>query len=419
MKALSLVSAVLLLVSTFLRAEPREWTEQATGRKISAEFLALEGDQVKLRMNGRELLVPVARLSEADQAYLKIIGGSAPMPGPEAAPEETGKKPAASAAKVIGPVETEGSTYFYYIPASLKPGKRAPLIFYTGSGGGSAGTVKRMVEGAEICGWIAACSVESKNAVDNAQCVVHSERCVKHLIATQPVDPERLYFAGNSGGARVAYKNSKKLEGAGVLAIIAGAQKDEMVKSKHYFMISGSTDYNRYDTSGSFAELRKTAALRFHPGAHADGPDWMVTEGIVWLETAWRQKQGTPPAEGDAFEAASSAWVKGMKSSAAHRAAWWSDFFQTRFAGPEKAQMATMAKELGGSPENVAYMKGLVALEDYADSVLAPEGPYYKPGHTSAEIQRKADKILNEYGASPWIKEIATAMKNPVVGTKK
>jgi hypothetical protein len=342
-------------------------------------------------------------------------------PAPQADPVAPAKeaKSTAASSKVVGPIEIEGSHYFYYVPASVKPGKKVPLIFYTGSGGGSAGTVKKMIEGAEICGWIAACSVESKNSSDETMNPVHSERCVKHLIATQPVDPKRLYFTGNSGGARIAYKNSKRQDGVGVLAIIAGGQEDELAKSKHYFMITGSTDYNRYDVSNSFAALRKTSALRFHPGRHEDGPDWLVTEGIIWLETVWHQKAETPASDRADFETAAAAWVEGLKSNTPHRAAWWSDFFKTRMAGSGKAKMSAMSTELAASAENAAYIKGLVALEEFADSVLAPEGPYYKPGHTTPEIQRKADKIAQDHSDSQWIKEIATELQKPVVGTKK
>ncbi len=276
-----------------------------------------------------------------------------------------------------------------------------------------------MAEGAEICGWIVACSVESRNGLPDADYPMHTDRCLKSLFATLPIDQEQVYFTGNSGGARTAYTSSKRVKSAGVLAVIAGGQEDELSKSLNYYMISGSTDYNRYDTSHSFAAVRKNSALRFHPGPHEDGPGWMVIEGMVWLQAAWYEKAQAPPAQRAAFEDAAATWVKGLKTSAPQRAAWWADFFKTRLTGPRKTEIAALAAELTAVPENASYIKGIAELEEFADTVLAKEGPYYKPGHTTPEIQRKADKILQDHVNTPWINEIATELKKPVVGTKK
>ena len=50
---------------------PRTWTS-TDGRKIEAAFVALAGDNVKVRMaNGSTFDVPLARLSPDDQAFAK------------------------------------------------------------------------------------------------------------------------------------------------------------------------------------------------------------------------------------------------------------------------------------------------------------------------------------------------------------
>ncbi|MBX3741119.1 MAG: hypothetical protein KF712_09025 [Akkermansiaceae bacterium] len=76
-------------------AAPREWTDQATGRKVTGEFVSLDGDQVTLLIGGKEYKMPVAKLSPDDQAYLKVVG-EMPAPAPEAvapqpAPAAVGK----------------------------------------------------------------------------------------------------------------------------------------------------------------------------------------------------------------------------------------------------------------------------------------------------------------------------------------
>jgi poly(3-hydroxybutyrate) depolymerase len=142
-------------------------------------------------------------------------------------------------------------------------------------------------EGAEICSWIIAISVECKNGLSEAEHITHTQHCTDHLLATQPIDKNRMYFTGNSGGSRVAFINSVRFKGAGVIATIAGAQPGEISRKMDYFFINGATDYNRYGSALSFKEAKSSAAMRFHPGSHSDGPDWLQTEGMVWLESRW------------------------------------------------------------------------------------------------------------------------------------
>lgn len=60
----------------------RTWTS-TDGRKIEAVFVALEGDNVKIRMaNGSEFAVPLARLSAEDQAFAKSQASNAPAAAP-------------------------------------------------------------------------------------------------------------------------------------------------------------------------------------------------------------------------------------------------------------------------------------------------------------------------------------------------
>ncbi len=113
------------------------------------------------------------------------------------------------------------------------------------------------------------------------------------------------------------------------------------------------------------------------------------------------------------------AWIKRLRATSPYRAAWWADFFRTRITGPRKAEVEALATELVAVPENASYIKGIADLETFAETVFGTEDRSLKPGHTTPEIQRKADKILQDHSDAPWIKEIATALKNPVIGTKK
>ncbi len=58
-------------------AEARTWTQSASGKKIEADFVRLDGDQVVLSMNGRMAQVPLAQLSAEDQDFVKQQGAGA------------------------------------------------------------------------------------------------------------------------------------------------------------------------------------------------------------------------------------------------------------------------------------------------------------------------------------------------------
>ncbi len=87
------ISGLILICSILsATAAPREWTDQATGRKVTGEFVSLEGDQVTLLINGKEFKMPVAKLSPDDQAFLKVVG-EMPAPAPAAPPVSAAATP--------------------------------------------------------------------------------------------------------------------------------------------------------------------------------------------------------------------------------------------------------------------------------------------------------------------------------------
>jgi len=57
----------------------RTWTEAETGKKIEAEYVRFEDGKVILKMGGRLTQVPLDRLSEEDQAFVKgAVSGVSP-----------------------------------------------------------------------------------------------------------------------------------------------------------------------------------------------------------------------------------------------------------------------------------------------------------------------------------------------------
>ncbi len=411
--------AVVPLLSGFLPAaestEVRSWKSTA-GTSIEARAKSLDGGVVTLvTPAGREIKVPADKLAAEDRALLEKHFGQAGGKTPTASGE-----PAALAhplGKVAGPIEAQGSHYFLYLPKSLKAGRNVPLLFFTNSGGGNAGRLGAMLEGAEICGWILAISVESKNGMSVPESVAHCRNCVSHIKETLPVDPNRVYFSGTSGGSREAFENSVDMDSAGVLAIIAGAQKGQISRRKHYFFISGATDYNRYGTSQSFSEAKTSAAFRFHPKGHTFGPEWLVTEGVVWLESKWHKKAKIRDDARADFETAALNWVEKLKKTEPWRAAWWAAHLTEDglMLPASQTRAAALTKELGSHADAVAYAKAIKDLEDFAADVLS-EGPNFSPdcfNHTTSGIRKKAETLASRYATTPSVKDICAALGNP------
>ena len=71
----NLVLVLQLLALPRAEAEVREWTRASDGRKIQAEFVGMKDDttiQIKMT-NGQTFDVPLASLSEADNAFVKEL----------------------------------------------------------------------------------------------------------------------------------------------------------------------------------------------------------------------------------------------------------------------------------------------------------------------------------------------------------
>ena len=61
---------LLMSVSLVTIASARTWTDDQ-GRKVDAEIVRVEGDEVVLKSKGREINVPTSKLSEKDQQFIK------------------------------------------------------------------------------------------------------------------------------------------------------------------------------------------------------------------------------------------------------------------------------------------------------------------------------------------------------------
>jgi acetyl esterase/lipase len=396
--------------------EEREWTS-TTGTRVQAAAVKLEGDGVRLRKpDGKEIVVPITKFSQEDQSLLRDHFGADEPPAAAAVAGKTAalSKPLAHpSGTVSGPHDAgQGSHYFIYIPKSLKENRKAPLLLYTGPTGGTAGHVKAHIKGAEVNGWIVAANVESKNKSNEESNHAHAKRCVEHLIETLPIDPDRVYFTGTSGGGAMAFINSAKIRSAGAMPIIGYNSAGKYAKGGHYYVLGGATDFNRYLSADAADGARDRGFHRIYPGAHADPPPWIRDEAMAWLNGRYLETKKSDREFAEErldWESAMIAWITELKAATPYRAYYWCRFLQDSYkiSGPNAAALTALAAELGKDPLNGRYVEGMEAIDAFSKRHYTGHGGGSAFSHTTPRIESAAKKLQEKMAGVPHIEDVA------------
>lgn len=406
---------------------PRDW-KSSSNTTIRADARSLENGIVTLlKPDGTTLKVPLAKFAPADREELAAHFGTDPA------------EPASGSGQALvtdglphpigrtsGPIKTgDGSSYFVYLPKTLREGRKAPLLHFNGSGGGSAASLKGYLEGAERHGWILAACVESKNANPVPSNEQHARRCVEHLLKTLPIDPDRVYFTGQSGGGAMSFHNAAKLKGAGAIPLIGYIPQGTSLKSGHYFICGGATDWNRYLCGQAAVQLGKDAVHRVHPGGHSATPAWILNEGITWLNgrhLAGKSRQRELDAERADYESAVLTWIGTLREKEPHRALFWCRFLTDDYKakGPTATAAQAIARDLAKDETNVRYVEGIEAIDQFSrDHYATFEYTGYANGLTSDRIMKAAERLAKEYAGVPFVEETALQMGLKTEGKKK
>lgn len=404
--------------------ESREWVSTA-GTKVIGAAQSLKAGIVLLKLgDGRELAVPLDKLSASDREFLTDHFGeesnTAEATGSGATFVTEGL--AQQIGQVVGPIDAgEGSHYFLYIPKSLRKDRLAPLMHVNDSGGGNARSVKGFIEGAEICGWVLAASVESKNGNSVGQNFQFAKKNVAHITGSLPVDPERIYFTGGSGGGAMSFYNAAMLPGAGSMPQIGYIPENAVPKKGDHFVCGGATDYNRYTSANAVQAIGKRAIHRLYVAGHGGAPEWLRTEGILWLNgrhLADNKRSSGLAVESLDYEAAMIDWIGKLSSTEPHRAYYWCVFLRDEYkiSGANATLLGAMTAKLSSTPENVSYVKGIEEISKFSEKHYAKvsSGSQYK--HTTPQITKESEKLAAEFAGVPMIDEIAKQLGMPTVG---
>ncbi|MEP2776099.1 MAG: SHD1 domain-containing protein [Luteolibacter sp.] len=83
MKTLSLFLTLTFVFSALCYAETRDFTD-TSGKQITAELVAVRGDEVTIHMNGKEFTLPIGKFSEEDATYIREWAEANPAPAASA-----------------------------------------------------------------------------------------------------------------------------------------------------------------------------------------------------------------------------------------------------------------------------------------------------------------------------------------------
>jgi dienelactone hydrolase len=199
--------------------------------------------------------------------------------------------PAGTVIPKVSCANNEKESYALYLPSSFSAARRWPIIYVFDPGARGALAVERIRAAAEKFGYIVAASNNSRNGPTGGS----AEAAQVMWQDTQqrfPVDEQRRYMAGMSGGARVAVSLALACQGcvAGVIANAAGFPANAVPPRDMkfaYFAAVGNADFNYAE----FVELRRKLdeagaryRIRIFEGQHGWAPPAVWQEALNWMD---------------------------------------------------------------------------------------------------------------------------------------
>ncbi len=410
---LSSFLAFFILCMTLSAADPaasRQWTSSAGTKVEAVAELVKEGSVHLATSEGRKIVVPLASLIEEDRKILRELFKPAP---PKDLPYPIGK--------ISGP-HTAGpkSTFHIYIPNSIREGRKAPVLIYTSAGGGKASHVKAYIEAAELNGCIIVANVESRNTNHHNYDTV--KLCHEFLLKTLPIDENRDYFSGHSGGGSMANYATTFFEGTGSAPIIGyNALDNKLSPTALYYVMGGARDYNRYMSADIVKAVKERGFHRIYSGAHSAPPDWMLNESLIWFNAHYLKSQSSSKAHAEErsdWEENMIEWIGKLKESEPHRAYYWCIFLQQtyRIGGPNANRIAIMEKELGNNPLNTKYAAGLNDINEFSKKNYTGMGFGSMFNHVTPQIQSNGAEMLRKYAGVPHIEDVCKELGEKTIG---
>lgn len=182
-------------------------------------------------------------------------------------------------------------TYTLYLPSTYQTTRNWPLLLVFDPGGRAARAAEVFREAAERFGWIIAASENSRNGPWEP-----TLRAVNAmwpaLLGGYAVDERRVYTAGHSGGATVAWLVAQQTgQIAGVIASGQPNPESQITKAKErrfaWFGAAGHSDFNFLQVKNIAAALADSTSphrVDFFDGGHQWPPTEITFRALGWME---------------------------------------------------------------------------------------------------------------------------------------
>lgn len=177
-------------------------------------------------------------------------------------------------------------SYEIYLPTGYSSQKKYPVIYSFDPHADGKLAITNLREAAERFGFIVAGSDNSKNGVTNIEHIL--DVMVNDIQQNYPVDTQRQYAAGFSGGGRVAAilaSRSGHIKGI----ITCGAGFDSRMSNVLFdvYAIAGREDFN-YDEVMSMNQQMANTNWRFITASFHGGHNWPpvpeLTQAVLWFQ---------------------------------------------------------------------------------------------------------------------------------------
>jgi predicted esterase len=406
------VLILIFFAMSGLAQEMREWRSSDGSQTFLGNYVTIRNDRdvILLGEEQQHVRVPIAKLSDEDQAYLFQAESR------KARNNSAGKIRGLTykQGEVLGPIEAmDGSSFFLYVPQSLPHNRPAPLLLFTGPTGGRMPYIKDLVKGAEVLGWIVAVVVESNyyNSVDVNRAICNS--VVQTLLDTAPIDRRRLYFSGFSAGASVSYYNGKKWQACGLIPTSTYIPPRLDPPSCDTVLITGGSDFNRYTSAYARKQIGKNAVHWFHPEGHKTAPAWMLHDAMALLESRFLERYpDNNEQELNLYIYSMIEWIDEIKEKHPHRAYYWAGYLRDHLELNilQRMKLEELFQTLENDEQNQLYVQGLADLDALALTHLGTITRESRLNFNDPSLITECEPLLQKYKNTPVITDVLQAL---------
>ena len=184
-----------------------------------------------------------------------------------------------------------------YFPSSFDRSRPVPVLFVLDPRGRGELALRLFASGAERHGWLVVSSYNSASDTDGNPNVDAMNAMLAWTQQRARMDTTRLYLAGFSGTARIAWGLAAELRprvagmfgtGGGVSFSAGGPEMAFGADSSFaFFGSAGTTDFNYDEMRGLATRLRLArvpSRMAWFRGPHSWPPRWLCEQAVDWLE---------------------------------------------------------------------------------------------------------------------------------------